>query len=172
MKYEFNVGTEGVLILCSQQGIKEYHQDKAFDYDYPEGILPLINAGQLLAFTTESGDPVCLQIWVNESPATEHLRALGTYQIEIRSNDTWFLFDHGTFTQICDWHKGDVGKYDFDEVYNPKVTLPTLSAGWYKVQAYGQELDFDEKECYAEILLDLKAIAHKEDLEVDDVAAI
>lgn len=172
MEYNFKVDTEGVLILASQLGLKKYFKDKELDYDYPEGILPLINSGNILAITTESGNSVCLKIFIEENIDFEDFQNLGTYQLDIQENDTFFILDHASFTQICDWHKGDINEYDFDEVYNPKLILEDIASGWYKIYVYGKEVDFEENECYLEIILVFESIAHKINIEVRDVLSI
>ncbi|OJJ18672.1 hypothetical protein BKI52_23990 [marine bacterium AO1-C] len=173
MTQAFNVSTEGVLVLCTQAGLKGYYQDKTFDYDYPEGILPLINQGIALAITTESGDVVCLKVTFDTPSDVSSFQDLGTYQIQVQAENTLLFLDHATFTQICDWHKGDISKYEFDETYNPKVTLEDVPAGWYQVTVYGQTLDeFEEKECYIEMILIFTPINHQTNLKIKDIAAI
>ena len=169
----YNVSTEGVLLLCAQVGLKNYYQNKAFDYDYPEGILPLINQGIALAITTESGDEVCVQVTLNDSPNITDFQDLGTYQLEVQANDALFFLDHATFTQICDGLRGDINQYEFDDTYSPKVALENLPTGWYQVQAYGKPLDdFEEKQCYLEMIFRFMPIAQKEIVEKDEVMAI
>ena len=169
----YQVSTEGVLVLCAQVGLKNYYQDNAFDYDYPEGILPLINQGIALAFTTENGDEVCVQVVLNESPEVTDFQDLGTYQLEVQADDMLHFLDHATFTQICDGLQGDINQYEFDDTYSPKLMLENIPAGWYQVQAYGKPLDdFEEKQCYLEMIFSFRPITQRESVVIDDVVAI
>ena len=173
MNQDFNVSTEGVLILVGQSGLKNYYQDKPFDYDYPEGILPLLNQGIALVITTESGDEICLKVTLVAPPNISDFQDLGTYQMEVHPQDTLYLLDHATFTQICDGHQGDINQYEFDDTYNPRVTLQDIPPGWYRVQAYGKALDdFEEKECYLEMVFVFTSIDQPATTVLHDVMAI
>ena len=58
MLIDFDKETEGVLVICSKIGLMNFFADKEFDYSFPEGILPLVNRGIVVALVTESCDEV------------------------------------------------------------------------------------------------------------------
>jgi hypothetical protein len=128
----FEKDTSGVLLLCSRKGLQKYYSDKEFNYDFPEGILPLINKGIILAVVTESGEDVVGQVRISESmrghddylPARENKFFIG-------SEDEIFLLSHAEFTQICNNHKGDIGAFSF---WDEKISIVNVKEGWYIVK--------------------------------------
>jgi hypothetical protein len=134
MIHNFKLDTGGVFILCSKIGLKKYFdkkEDKTFNYNFPEGILPLVNENVLVAFVSESGEDVKGRITINES---EEIRLLekgfvsqATYSFLV---EELLILSHGEFTQICDWHQGDASLYSFGKIKK----LKAIPAGSYTIE--------------------------------------
>jgi hypothetical protein len=127
MVIKFEKETEGVLLICSKKGLKKYFADKEFDYNFPEGILPLINNGSVIALTTESSDEIkgeFIDIAMNEYKGYQ---LAGEQNLYIDEEDEIYVLSHAEFTQICDNHKGDIDAFDF---WNEKIVFKNLRPGW------------------------------------------
>jgi hypothetical protein len=136
MIVNFELCTEGVLTILSKVGLKKYFENEEFNYDYPEGILPIINKGSLIALTTESGEEVRLIITTNGMNEFEGYEEIGDQKLFVHTKDELYILNHAEFTQICDWQKGDIDKYEF---YNKKKIVAGLDMGWYMVMLFGKE---------------------------------
>jgi hypothetical protein len=125
---KFEKETDGVLLLCSKKGLKKYFSDKEFNYDFPEGILPLINSGIALAIITESGEEVTgeLRIMGGMNDKSDYEIA-SENKFYIEDNDEIFILSHSEFTQVCSNNNGDLDTFEF---WNEKITKSDLTAGW------------------------------------------
>ncbi len=128
MKVDFEIDTDGVLLLCSKKGLKNYFQTVTFDYQFPDGILPLVNKGIVAAIVTESGEEVTGEVRVMEGMNDKPKHQLsGEGKFYIEEDDELFVLSHGEFTQICDTFKGDIDRYEFR---SEKISLAGLRKGW------------------------------------------
>lgn len=168
MKHEFILETGGVLCLISKEGYKKYLESKDFNYDYPEGILPLINEGSLIALTTESTEEVKVIFTSEGMNNYEGFNEIGDQKLFIHPNDELFILDHGSFTQIGDWHKGDIDKFEF---HTEKQFIPDLKLGWYLISLFAKEVpqededdaDYDENKEYFDFEIMINVAWLKED---------
>lgn len=142
MKTTFEVSTEGVLILSTQNALKTYFSDKEFDYRYPEGLMSLINLGIASIIATDSGDELKVVVTDEAIPADDSFKRVGQYHLRVGEGDSIYVLSHAAFTQICDWHKGDIAAYNFFE--EPQQTSE-LRAGEYEVTFYARETELDEE---------------------------
>jgi hypothetical protein len=128
MILKFEKQTDGVLFLCSKNGLKKYYQERNFNYDFPEGIIPLVNQGIVAAIITESGEDVAGEIRIMETMTDkENYTISAENKFFIESEDELFLLSHTEFTQICDSKKGDIDNFDF---WNEKISISNLQNGW------------------------------------------
>ena len=148
-KVELCLCTEGVLVIASKQGLKDYFAENEFGYDYPNDLFPLINAGIAFPITTESSEDIKLTMkaleWGNKN---EGFNEIGFYKIHVQEGDVLQIMSHAEFTQICDWHKGDVDKFEFEEDEDNRVAND-IGPGWYAVQVLATplaELDDEDEE--------------------------
>lgn len=150
MQLKFEKDTAGVLLFCSKIGLKNYFANRAFDYNFPEGILPLIEAGIVAAVVTESGEDVTGEIrimeGINDKP--DYQLATGT-KFRIEENDEILVLSHSEFTTLCADKKGDVDNFDF---WSEKITLTGLKTGW--AFAFIHYQTFDESP-YLDIIFQL-----------------
>jgi hypothetical protein len=149
MIISFEKETSGVLLLCSKKGLQKYYADKEFNYDFPEGILPLINEGIILAVVTESGEDVVGQVRISESLNGDH-EYLPTIDNKffLDVDDEIFLLSHAEFTQICDSHRGDIAAFSF---WDEKISIKNAQQGWYSVRTYYKT---SEEMPYLDIIFD------------------
>ncbi len=149
MIISFEKETSGVLLLCSKKGLQKYYADNEFNYDFPEGILPLINEGIILAVVTESGEDVVGQVRISESLNDDH-DYLPTIENKfiLDADDEIFLLSHAEFTQICDSHKGDITAFSF---WDEKISIDNVKEGWYSVRTYYKT---SEEMPYLDIIFD------------------
>lgn len=127
----FEKDTDGVLILCSKKGLKKYFSDKEFSYDFPEGILPLINSGIVLAIVTESGEDITGELRIMEVMNDKKDYALASQnKFYLEEDDEIFILGHSEFTQACSNNKGDLDAFEF---WNDKITKNDLRPGWTTV---------------------------------------
>ena len=127
MIIKFEKETEGVLLVCSKKGLKSYFLDKEFEYNFPEGILPLINSGIVVALTTESSEEVkgeLIDIGMNDYKG---YKLAGEQNLHIEQDDELHVLSHSEFTQICSNNKGDIGTFKF---WNEKIVIKDLRQGW------------------------------------------
>lgn len=128
MKLTFEKDTAGVLLFCSKVGLKNYFATREFDYSFPDGILPLIEAGIVAAVVTESGEDITGEIrimeGINDKPDYE--LATGT-KFKIAENDEILVLSHSEFTSLCADKKGDVDNFEF---WGEKIALSGLKTGW------------------------------------------
>jgi hypothetical protein len=136
MKIDF-LNTEGVLLIASTNALKRYYADKAFDYDFPEGLYDLIRQGKLFAvITQESISELSIHF---ENASEEDLEGyifLNDHNyFEAEDNDTVLIPDHAYFTQLCDWEKGNFEVFDAE--LPPVLNIPK---GTYKILTYHKEV--------------------------------
>ncbi len=127
MVFKFEKETSGVLLLCSKKGLKKYFADKEFNYNFPEGILPLVNAGIVVALVTESSEEVkgeCVTIAMNDYKG---YKLVGEQNFYVEDDDEVYILSHGEFTRICANDKGDI---DAARFWNEKIIVKDLRAGW------------------------------------------
>jgi hypothetical protein len=125
---KFEKETDGVLLLCSKRGLKKYFSDKEFNYDFPEGILPLLNSGIALAVITESGEDVTGELRIMEGMNDKigyEIACENKFYVE--DDDEIFILSHSEFTQVCSNNKGDLDTFEF---WNEKIIKSDLTAGW------------------------------------------
>lgn len=128
MILQFEKETDGVLLLCSKKGLEKYYKERDFNYDFPEGIIPLVNQGIVAAIITESGEDVVGEIRIMEGMNDKknyNISSENKFFIDLE--DELFLLSHIEFTQICDSNKGDIDNFDF---WNEKVCISNLRNGW------------------------------------------
>ncbi len=56
MVFKFEKETSGVLLLCSQKGLKNISRIKSSTVIFHQGVLPLVNAGMLITLATSPLD--------------------------------------------------------------------------------------------------------------------
>lgn len=128
MVIQFEKETDGVLLLCSKKGLKKYYEKHEFNYDFPEGIIPLVNLGIVAAIVTESGDDVTGEVLVMEGMNDkENYNLSSENKLFIEPEDDLFVLSHSEFTQICDQHQGDIDRFEF---WNEKIMLSNPGSGW------------------------------------------
>lgn len=128
MVVQFEKETDGALLLCSKKGLKKYYEKREFNYDFPEGIIPLVNQGIIAAIVTESGDDVTGEILVMEGMNDKKNYTLSSEnKLFIEPEDDLFVLSHSEFTQICDQYQGDIDRFDF---WNEKIMISNLRSGW------------------------------------------
>lgn len=127
MVIDFEKETEGVLVLCSKIGLQKYFADKEFDYTFPEGILPLVNLGIVVALVTESGDEVKGKVIDEAMNEYKGYRLLGQQNLFIEEEDELYVLSHSEFTQICSNNKGAIDSFSF---WNDKIMVKGIRAGW------------------------------------------
>lgn len=130
MIIEFEKETDGVLIICSKIGLKKFYSDKEFDYDFPDGILPLINLGIIIALVTESSEEIKGKVFDGAMDDYKGYNLVGEQNLFIEEDDELFVLSHSEFTQICSNHKGDIEKFSF---WNEQIFIKDLRAGWAMV---------------------------------------
>lgn len=124
----FEKDTDGVLLLCSKKGLEKYYRERDFNYDFPDGILPLVNLGIIAAIITESGEDVAGEIRIMEGMNDKENYTLSSEnKFFIDLEDELFLLSHSEFTQICASTKGDIDNFAF---WNEKVSISNLRSGW------------------------------------------
>jgi hypothetical protein len=130
----FEKETSGVLLLCSKKGLQKYFSDKEFNYDFPEGILPLINQGIILAVVTESGEDVIGEVRIMDAMQghQDYLTSVRN-KLLVDQDDEIFLLSHSEFTQICSNNKGDIDAFKF---WEEKISIADAKEGWYDVTTY------------------------------------
>ncbi|KFF01845.1 hypothetical protein [Chryseobacterium luteum] len=128
MILKFEKDTDGVLLLCSKKGLEKYYRERDFNYDFPEGIIPLINQGIVAAIVTESGEDVVGEIRIMEGMNNkENYNISSENKFFIELEDELFLLSHSEFTQICYTKKGDIDNFEF---WDEKVSISNLRNGW------------------------------------------
>lgn len=127
MQKKFEKDTSGVLLVCSKKGLKKYFVDNIFSYNYPDGILPLINNGSVIALTTESSEDVKGEVMDISMNDFKGYRLYGEQNFFIEEEDEIYILSHSEFTQICSNHSGDIDAFSF---WNEKIMINNLRAGW------------------------------------------
>jgi hypothetical protein len=92
------------LLICSKKGLKKYFADNIFSYNYPDGILPLINNGSVIALTTESSEDVKGEVMDISMNDFKGYRLYGEQNFFIEEEDEVYVLSHSEFTQICSNH--------------------------------------------------------------------
>lgn len=127
MQKKFEKDTSGVLLVCSKKGLKKYFSNNTFNYDYPEGILPLINNGSVVALTTESSEDIKGELIDTSMNDYKGYKLYGEQNFFIEEDDEIYILSHSEFTQICSNHSGDINAFSFcDE----KIIVEDLRSGW------------------------------------------
>lgn len=127
MQKKFEKDTSGVLLVCSKKGLKKYFSNNTFSYSYPEGILPLINNGSVIALTTESSEDIkgeLIDISMNDYKG---YKLYGEQNFFIEEDDEIYILSHSEFTQICSNHSGDIDAFNF---WDKKIMVDNLRSGW------------------------------------------
>lgn len=127
MQKKFEKDTNGVLLICSKKGLKKYFSKNTFNYNYPDGILPLINNGSVIALTTESSEDikgVLIDLSMNEYKG---YKLYGEQNFFIEEEDEIYVLSHSEFTQICSNHHGDINAFNF---WDKKIVADNLRSGW------------------------------------------
>lgn len=140
MQFNFEKQTDGVWLLCSKEGLKNYFLDKDFNYDFPEGVLPLVDLGIAIAIVTETCEEVQGQI-INTAAEAESYDLISEQNFYVAPADEVYILSHAEFTLICDNYKGDIDGFEF---WNPKIIVPDLAAGWHKAAIFAKVIDNDE----------------------------
>lgn len=135
MLRKFELDTSGVLLVVSKSALQTAFLTQPFNYDFPEGILPLVNSGGVLAVVTESGEDVKGRLLIDAPEATDGFSLVGTQKFCVKPKDEIFILSHSEFTQICDWHKGDIAAFSF---HHKKQMLKKPNAGWYTAKIYAK----------------------------------
>jgi hypothetical protein len=141
MTFKFEKDSAGVLLLCSKKGLKNYFSDKEFDYDFPEGILPLQDAGIIVGVVTESGEEVAGKICDYDPADFQDLSEYPMYspqKLYLAEADELLVLAHSEFTQICSNHQGDADVFKF---WNEKISYEQLPKGWYLLTTYAKVCD-------------------------------
>lgn len=127
MKKKFEKDTSGVLLICSKIGLKKYFSNNTFDYNYPDGIIPLINNGSVIALTTESSEDIKGELIDFSMNDYKGYRLYGEQNFFIEKEDEIYVLSHSEFTQICSNHHGDIDAFSF---WDKKIMVDNLRAGW------------------------------------------
>lgn len=112
IRMQTDLNHEGVLILCSSNGLKEFYKKNKFDYEYPQGLYSLFN--QKIAIAIDSKDFEYTTI-IETVKITDWKS--GYYNsIDFSDNDELLVLHHGDFTMICDKHGGDYISYGWKNI--------------------------------------------------------
>jgi hypothetical protein len=156
MTFKFEKDSAGVLLLCSKKGLKNYFSDKEFDYDFPEGILPLLNAGIVAAVVTESGEEVAVQIGDFDLASVQNIadyQQAPLQKLYFAEADELLVLAHSEFTQICSNHQGNTDIFKF---WEEKISLPNPPAGWYLLKSAAKICD---EPPYLELVFQIESVA-------------
>ncbi len=107
------LNTEGVLIIASIKGLKEYYSIRDFEYDFPDDLFNLFKEGIIFAAVTEESinELIIITENVEEDNLIEYKLLTNFNVLNVREDDRILILDHATFTQICDWNHGDYNEY-------------------------------------------------------------
>jgi hypothetical protein len=137
MLRKFELDTSGVLLVVAKSALKAAFATTPFNYDFPEGLLPLISSGGLLAVVTESGEEVKGRLLIDASTEnTAGFTLLATQKFYAAADDEIVVLSHSEFTQIADWHKGDMDAYAFRD---KKIALSKPENAWYIAKIYSKQ---------------------------------
>jgi hypothetical protein len=146
----FELDTGGVLLVVSKNRLKSAFAETPFDYNFPEGMLALINSGGLLAVVTESGEDVKGRLLL-DAPAENStgFELLATQKFHLTADDELLILSHYQFTQIADWHKGDANAYTFR---NKKIGLSKVKNAWYTAKIYAKQ---PKNSCFLHFIIEM-----------------
>lgn len=102
MQQELKIITEGVLVLASANALTAEYNDKAFDYDFPEGLEKLINENEIIALLTSSGDILNIKTQVEQPLDRTKFDTVLVQQLKFSVMDALLIMSHADFTMICD----------------------------------------------------------------------
>ncbi len=145
MKKEFNITTEGVLVLASSNALKKKYSTEEFDYDFPEGFSDLSESNSVIALMTSDGGDLRISTQ-NESPLIEsEFDKIMIRYLNILEQDKLLIMSHGEFTMICCYKQGDYKKYG-----RPIKFAKAIEPGRYKVEFGINDVskEFDTYEAY------------------------
>jgi hypothetical protein len=130
MKKEFNIVTEGVLVIASSSALKSEYSEKEFDYDFPNGLSRLLDKNNVIALTTSEGDDLKITIEL-DTPIdwTKYEKVINQYLTITDENDELLIMSHAEFTMICRHKKGDYKKYGQSLEF-----VNRLKKGLYKIE--------------------------------------
>lgn len=117
--------TEGLLVLASAKSLSAYYAKNEFNYDFPQGISPLIQDKMLFTLITEETvDKLTLEVGKEIGIAFstgKWQKNDKEYTIHIQEEDEVLLINHAAFSQICSWHQGDYKLFSLYKINKWKV---------------------------------------------------
>jgi hypothetical protein len=112
MLRKFELDTSGVLLVVAKSALKAAFATTPFNYDFPEGLIDA---------STEN---------------TAGFTLLATQKFYAAADDEIVVLSHSEFTQIADWHKGDMDAYAFRD---KKIALSKPENAWYIAKIYSKQ---------------------------------
>lgn len=132
------LNTEGVLIIASTKGLKEYYSGRDFEYGFPDDLFELFKEGIIFAAVTE--ESINELIIMHEDSEVVNLldyKILANYNVlNVQEDDRILVLDHATFTQICDWNHGDYIEYGNQYRNNNEYNDINLEKSLYQIHVY------------------------------------
>ena len=153
----FNINTEGVLFVCSSEKLLKRYEKEEFSYDFPSNILTARESHELFAIKIISGNEVRVQVSQEDNNDVQEKyndwENISCFSLVLEDTDKMIFLSHSEFTQVCSRFNGDINKFTHLE---PIRIIEGLESGYYTVEVYARELDFDEVEVFSELTFILK----------------
>lgn len=149
--------TEGVLVFASAQGLFREYKNKAFDYNFPNGLSKLLEQQTIIALTTSEGDDLIIE-FVENNTILENFDKEIKQVITLSNNDKLLILSHAEFSQICDAH-GDSENYPW-----PIEKIENIEAGKFlvKIKVKNTSNEFEKYEAYFKLTVSLTKIENSE----------
>jgi hypothetical protein len=136
MKRFLELNTEGVLIIASTKGLKEYYAVRDFEYGFPDDLFELFKEGIIFAAVTDESihELIIITDDTEEVNLLEYKILANFNVLNVLEDDRILVLDHATFTQICDWNHGDY--HEYENRNNMEYIDINLDKSLYQIHVY------------------------------------
>ncbi|QWX85603.1 hypothetical protein H0I23_08175 [Cellulophaga sp. HaHaR_3_176] len=148
----FKLTTEGVLIIASSNSLKRKYENEEFEYDFPDGINPLMMDNSIIAITNSGGDNLLVNFLLEKHIDVTKFDKVIEQSIELSEIDELLILSHTDFTMIC----SKDGNYKNEKCWPIKFSNP-IEKGKYLVQIaiIDVEEDFEKYNAYFKVTINL-----------------
>ena len=130
------IDDDGLLLIASKKKLLQRYAVQPFNYDFPEALLEGMNAGELVAWMTETEGTFSIAVNIGDTfdyGAMEKAgwQAMKNHRLFIEDDDTLLILPYSQYSFACDQNKGQV------EIIEGLSGVMSISKGWYRVDIVG-----------------------------------
>jgi hypothetical protein len=127
---------DGLLLIASRKKLLQRYAAQPFNYDFPEALLEGMNAGELVAWMTETEGTFSIVINIGDVfdySAMEKAgwQAMKNYRLFIEDDDELLVLPYSQYSFTCAQNQGQV------EMFEGLNRAMPISKGWYRVDIVG-----------------------------------